>query len=307
MYRIEGVALRSRNLARRVGPLLGGLVVVALAGCDDAPTAVDRADLAGDVTTEASDAAAARSSSAFPNWTQGFNHDTEGWYGGETEGELGWCGTVERHDRGSGNVTPSAGRGYATVSQGPCNAFWAGQFGPDLVNAPGAYGPDFSNFSEEWPTAGFVQELDVYLDPDWEANPPPPPSVNFFAPPGTVLTYAATVRELSADPFVFHYFGVPVLPGGDGLSILGHDVTEAGWYTFRHVFRDENGRLAVDFELAERRGGTLFSEPIATEFYTGVPTADLVPADLGSGYVWFAAIAHGLEVPIDEHRMRPGR
>lgn len=310
MYANDGLR-RPPGVSRRPGPLLIGLLMLVAGACQEGPTAPDGLSSASATGPAAeSPAAAGESSSAiFPTTHQGFNHGTDGWFGGETAGAVGWCGTIEQQDRGSDDVTPSAGNGYATVEQGPCNAFWTGLFGPDLVNGPWAPGADFSNFSDSWPVAGYVTELDIYLDPEWQANPPPLPSVNFFAPSGTVFTYAVTVRELSSpkEAAVFHYFFVPVLPGGNGLSILGHDVTEAGWYTFRHLLRDEGGQLAVDFELAERRGRTLFTEPIMTRFYSGLPTADLDPTTLGSGYNWLPAIAHGLALPIDEHRVRPGR
>lgn len=302
---------RSPVALRTTGPLLVGLLALTVSACQEGPAAPDSLHSAAATgpAAESPVAASGNSSARFPTFHQGFNHGTDAWYGGETAGPTGWCGSIEQLDRGDGSVTPSAGSGYATVVQGSCNALWTGLYGADLVNAPWAPGDGFSNFSDSWPVAGYVTELDIYLDPEWQANPPPLPSVNFFAPSGTVFTYGITVRELSSpkDAAVFHYFLVPVLPGGGGLSILGHDVDEAGWYTFRHILRDDGGQLAVDFELAERRGGTMFTEPITTRFYSGLPTADLDPITLGSGYNWFAAIAHGLELPIDEHRVRPGR
>lgn len=311
MYANDGRVRRAPDIFRSAGPLLIGLLMLTPGACQKAPTAPDNLNSAAATgpATESPEATDGIASAMFPNWHQGFNHDTDGWFGGETAGPNGWCGSIEQQDRGLGSVTPSAGSGYATVEQGPCNPFFAGLFGPDLVNGPWAPGADFRNFSDSWPVAGYVTELDIYLDPEWQANPPPLPSVNFFAPSGTVFTYAVSVRELSSpkEAGAFHYFFVPVLPGGNGLSIFGHDVGEAGWYTFRHVLRDEGGQLAVAFELAERRGGTLFVEPITTRFFTGLPTADLDPMALGSGYSWFPAIAHGLELPIDEHRVRPGR
>lgn len=311
MHANEEGPRRPPGISRTPGLLLIGLLLTTAGACQEAPTAPDGLSSAAATgpATESPETTDGIASAMFPNVHQGFNHGTDGWFGGETAGPNGWCGTIEHQDRGSSGVTPSAGNGYATVEQGPCNAFFAGLFGADLVNAPWAPGGDFSNFSDSWPAAGFVTELDIYLDPAWEANPPPAPSVNFFAPPGTVFTYAVSVRELSSpkEAGAFHYFFVPVLPGGNGLSILGHEIGEPGWYTFRHLLRDEGGQLAVDFELAERRGGTLFAEPITTRFYTGLPTADLDPMTLGSGYSWFPAVAHGLELPIDEHRVRPGR
>jgi len=209
----------------------------------------------------------------------------------------------------TGGALPSAGRGYATVELGPCNAFWTGMFGPAHVNGPWAPGLDFALFSESFPRSGFVMELDVYLDPDWTANSLEPGTLNFFAPPDAIFTLAASVRELASAPPtpVFHYFAVPVMPDDCALSILGRSVTEEGWYTFRYVFRDEGGRLAVDFELRERRGGKMFTQPLGTRFLSGLPTSDLATADIGSGYLWFAGLTPDLELPIDEHRIRPGR
>lgn len=48
-----------------------------------------------------------------------------------------------------------------------------------------------------------------------------------------------------------------VLSENGALSIFGHTVDQAGWYTFRHVFGEDGGKLSVTFELASRRGGTL--------------------------------------------------
>lgn len=273
-------------------------LAVPLIGCEQSPT-----------TPDASTAASMTNSNApFQTWYQGFNHDTEGWYGGETEGALGWCGEVEQVDRRESDLRPSAGRGYATVALGGCNDFWTtvGGFSANLVNAPWAPGPDFALFSEVWPSSGFVYELDIYLDPSWTPNEPEPPLFNDQAPPGTVFTYVGSVREIATDRFF--YFAVPVLSENGALSILGHTVDEAGWYTFRHVFAEDSGQLSVTFEFASRRGGTLFSEPIETEFFgQDADLAELAVTELSSGYVWFAAIADELELPIDEHRVRPGR
>lgn len=278
-------------------------ITMPLIGCEQTPT-----------TPDASTAASMTNSNApFQTWHQGFNHDTEGWYGGETEGVLGWCGEIEHVDRRESDLEPSAGRGYATVAQGECNEHWDEVFSPPgatLVNGPYAPGPDFALFSETWPTSGLATELDIYLDPTWTANPLEPGTVNFFAPSGTVFTYLASLRLLDSpadENATFMYFGVAVFPDNGALSILDHSVTEAGWYTFRHVFRDEGGELAVDFQLVQRNGGILFTEPLETEFFSGEPTSSFVSTDLGSGYLFFPAISPGIQLPIDEHRVRQGR
>lgn len=291
--------------ARHASLLVAGLLFLNSTACSDSPASPE---------ASTSVASATNSNAPFKTWHQGFNHGTEGWFGEETAGSLGWCGEIAQVDRRDGDVEPSAGAGYATVAQSTCNDFWDGIFSPifgaTLVNGPWGPGPDFALLSNVWPSGGFVMELDIYLDPSWTAGILDPGTVNPFTPPGTVFTYLASLRELGSPDNAFgtfHYFGVPVLPDNGKLSIFGHEVTAAGWYTFRHVFSDDGGGLAVDFELAERRGGTLFAVPITTRFFSGEPTSDLTPTDVGSGYVWFAGIASGLELPIDEHRVRRGR
>lgn len=303
-------AYHSPGTTGRASALVFTVLMAGMAlGCEESPTALDDAASVGATATSKPTSARGGSHGQFPTWHQGFNHGTEGWYGEETAGDLGWCGKINHHVGRSGGALPSAGRGYATVELGPCNAFWTGMFGPAHVNGPWAPGLDFALFSESFPRSGFVMELDVYLDPDWTANSLEPGTLNFFAPPDAIFTLAASVRELASAPPtpVFHYFAVPVMPDDCALSILGRSVTEEGWYTFRYVFRDEGGRLAVDFELRERRGGKMFTQPLGTRFLSGLPTSDLATADIGSGYLWFAGLTPDLELPIDEHRIRPGR
>lgn len=198
------------------------------------------------------------------------------------------------------------------MSVGACNEFWGSLGIPG--GAPWAPGPDFGLFSERWPRGGFVNELDVYLDPAWEfesGNLPPFPN-------HTIIDYSAALRLRSGeapdafDTFRYYFVSVDAVDGEDALSIFGHRVTKAGWYTFRYVFRDVEGSVQVDFELADRRGGTLFVEPDLQAFELAGPfkvpfPGELSTSDYGNGYVWFFDLAFGLDLPIDEHRVRPGR
>lgn len=276
------------TIARSTVAATAAVAVVAalgLAGCDGLPTRAD--DQSAD--TSRSGAAAA----AFPTWHQGFNHGTSGWITDETSGAVGWCGDISQFDRGSGPVFPSAGRGYAAVEWGGCNDFWSRFF-----DASGPYSPG-AGFSKGWPQSGFVFELDIYLDPDWES-----------VSEGTAFVHTASLciqddGRCVYTNFAFRYFAVPVVVGEETLNVAGHPLGDEGWYTFRHVFDSEGGSLSVDFQLA-RNGVTLFTEPITTTFLTGEATSSLEVDDLGSGYLWFAAIADGLRLPIDEHRVRPG-
>ena len=316
----------SRRTTARAAALTA--LLFTLAACEQAATSPEAQEAA---RGDRGSANAANSNAPFQTWHQGFNHGTVGWYGGETAAPLGWCGSIEQVMRGEGAVSPSAGRAYATVSQGPCHPTWTtaeggdfGFFSPDLVNAPWAPGPDFALYSESWPPSGFVYELDIYLDPTYSAAEPPAPSFNDQVPGGTVFTVLAAIRELGNPPEAssFRYFGVQVFPGdgallvqpGDFSSVVAgsgaHEVTRAGWYQFRWVFHSDDGGIAADFELRDRSGGTLFTRPFDVTFYEvfgGVPLSELSTSDFGSGYTWFGAIAHGLELPIDEHRVGRGR
>ncbi len=230
----------------------------------------------------------ANSGADFAVWHQGFNHGTEGWITDQTEGDKGWCGDIEQVMRGDGDVAPSAGRAYATVSHGACNEFFAAAF-PD-GSGPYSFGVDYST---AWPTGGFVYELDIHLDPDWET--------------GTFFVLAASFNQPAlAYPTGLRYFMTSVTATPGGLMVGDHEVTDAGWYTFRYVFRSDGGSLAATFELADH-GRVLDAVALTTTAFSGESTADFDAEDVGTGYLWFAGLSEGLELPIDEHMMRHGR
>lgn len=273
--------------------MVAGLFTLTLVGCEEVPT---------DATSSNSSSSMLNTNAPFPVLHQGFEHDTEPWVDQDVPGALGWCGTIERVDRGSGAVMPSAGTGHAIVQDGACNEFWAGVFGEAFTSAPASLHPDV--LSTTWPPSGFVQQLDIYLDPEGVDD-------------GLVFLYANSLCVLAEDDtcatsdtdasvFDFRYFAVAVTAEEDALSIAGHQVTEAGWYTFRHVFGSEaDGTLTVDFELRQD-GRTLATKSIEGTFLTEESTSAFDVGDLGSGYIWFVSIADGLELPIDEHRLLQG-
>ena len=260
-----------------------------------------------------------RAAAPFVNWHQGFEHGTDGWYDASTAGPLGWCGGIQQvtpENRGTAGLKPSAGRSYAMTTSGFCNDFWATAL-PGLFGAPYAPGPELALYSAEWPRAGYVTELDVYLDPSWSEQLYSGNFVFAGSSPDTLVQYAATVFPLDYQPGTPHtgphYFvKVDALRGQAALDVAGHTVREAGWYTFRLLFSDENGSVRVDFELVGRNGTPLVRQdsvdainlwgPVQLPYTEPVPTADY-----GSGHVWFFDIAGGLGLPIDEHRVRRGR
>lgn len=282
-------------MRRLLSTTVAALLALTLGACEETPTDVDVSPSSESMTNSNAD---------FPVFNQGFNHDTEPWVDQDDEGLLGWCGTIERIDRRDGvDPSPSAGRGYATVENGGCNEFYRGVFGEVFTSAP-ASGPNPDLSSTEFPESGFVQQLDVYLDPGDLADDGP----------GVVFNYANSLCVLGDDGTCpldtfedvdFRYFAVPVTKEEGDLLVAGRKVEEAGWYTFRHVFGSDEGALTVDFQLV-KDGRPLFTESIENTLLTGEATSDFEVSDLGSGYVWFVSVADSLELPIDEHRLRPG-
>lgn len=221
----------------------------------------------------------------FAAWHQGFESGTDGWITDSTPGEGGWCGDIQYRDASSGPVEPSEGEGFAVVTHGPCNEYWQEVFGSEPT---GPYSPG-SGYPQAWPDAGYASELDVYLDPG----------------AGTAFTLAGSVVRLNQEgsDTPIRYFFTEVVPEGDGLSVLGQEITEAGWHTLRYTFGDDDGSLAVDAELL-RDGEVVASAPLTTTALSGEATSSFDVTELGTGYTWFAAIAEGTELAIDEHRVR---
>lgn len=297
-------------MRRLLSTTVAALLALTLGACEETPTDVDVSPSSESMTNSNAD---------FPVLHQGFNHDTGPWVDQGDEGLLGWCGTIEQIDRRDGvDPAPSAGRGYATVENGGCNEFYREIFGEAFTSAP-ASGPNPDLSSTTFPESGFVQQVDIYLDP---AHPAGNETVVIgpdggFALAGTddvVFNYANSLCVLgddgtcpldTFDDVEFRYFAVPVTKNEGDLLVAGRKVEEAGWYTFRHVFGSDDGALTVVFELVQD-GRPLFTESIENTLLTGEATSDFDVSDLGSGYVWFVSVADGLELPIDEHRLRPG-
>ena len=88
--------------------------------------------------------------------------------------------------------------------------------------------------------------------------------------------------------------------------VAGNAVSEAGWYTFRVRFREVDGHLAVDFELAQN-GKVLYAQPVSATAFSGEATSSFQVSNVATGYSWFDSIADGLQLPIDQHKYRPGK
>ena len=229
---------------------------------------------------------------AFPSWEQDFDADTEEWVGDEVEGESGWCGTIEHQAADEGPYQPSVGDGYALAISGPCNEFYTEIFGEDFRSGP--FAAD-TPLAEEWPEGGYVMELDVHLDPD-EAT--------------TFDHYNAVslldVREEEGLVASIRYFQTPVATENGTITVMGEEIDEPGWHTFRHTFSEgADGGLAVEFTL-ERDGEEVFAAPIEEtgemDAEPGSPTSEFEVTNVGSGYIWLH-VPEGTEIAIDRYRV----
>lgn len=218
--------------------------------------------------------AAGAAASSHVLYEQDFSEDAVGWFDSDSE----WYGTV----------THNAAFETATMegddSSGPFSRF--------------------DGYRDAWP-GDYVAELDVYLDPDW--------------PVGEGFDYS--VASSGSDgghqrDFIFHVGVVE----GEGLLVNGsnnadfstnpskllnnndgafYTVTEAGWYTVQHVFRDDEGQLAVDLNLLGSDGSMLWT---ATRTNAQDTIGDGGEVG-GNRYAWFTHIDVVGGVEVDNHEL----
>jgi len=227
----------------------------------------------------------------FEEWSQVFDMGTDGWVTAEDEGAEGWCGEIERIPEGSSHIAPSAGEAIAAVRHSACNDFYAESF-PDGSGPASASMPH----NEVFPEQGFVSEMDIYLDPEWQSDIP--------------FIYSNSFQVLDEEWPNFRYFMHDVTLSDGELRIDGHIVPEAGWYTFRHRFTQFEGGLKVDFEVLQG-GDVLFTEPVPVAFHftdeaeDGVEvleTTSFEADNVSNAYIWFVAIAVE-ELAIDNQHL----
>ncbi len=286
------------HLSRWLAPRLGAICVlaaglaVATTACDDAPTSP--APEAMTAEQESSANAASHAQVPFRGWQQNFNHGLDGWETADRPAEGTWCGHIERVEAGPGSegLRPSVGRAYAVVSHGDCVEPW-----DDDDAFPHGSGPASSDATvvpqnDAFPQAGFVSELDVYLDPDW--------------PEDTAFGYANSFQVLDEEWPNFRYLSHDVARTEDGLFVEDTSVDRAGWYTFRHTFREVDGELAVEFQL--RKGGqVLHAQELESTSFSLEALADFPISNVSNAYVWFVYLTPELELPVDNKEMRVGQ
>lgn len=304
--------MNARNLCRlgAIVPMIISLLIITR--CDS--QILNNTNNSHSLQAETSEQGTAmlNSSAPFTVLSQGFNSSLTPWVDRSVEGPGGWCGDISLAERGSSDLEPSAGKGFAHVSNGGCNTFYTNQFGPTYTSGA-ASGPNPELLSSKFPESGFVQELDIYLNPAYPSGV----STTIFNSEGSisptgeedvVFTYANSVCQVcDLASFQPLYFAVSVVKDDGDLLVADYKIEEKGWYTFRQVFEsDKEGKLTVEFQLL-KKGRLLHSMPIDATFLSGQSTSSFDVASLGSGYIWFVSVADGLQLPIDENYMRLGR
>lgn len=291
--------------------LLSLIFFIGITGCSEIGVNADNSDsLDKEMTKQGS--SMLNSNAPFSVLNQGFNSNITPWVDQSVEGPGGWCGDIALADRKNSELNPSAGKGFAYVSNGQCNEFYSNQFFPSYTSGP-ASGPNPELLSSKFPDSGFIQELDIYLDPEYESGISTPifdpeGSISITGDENVVFTYANSVcLDCDLASFQPAYFAISVVKEDGNLLVDSYKVQEAGWYTFRQLFASNaEGKLTVEFQLL-KNGSPLHTKSIDTAFLSGLPTNSFDTDSIGNGYTWIVSIADNLKLPIDEHRMRPGK
>lgn len=195
-------------------------------------------------------------------FNQGFETGTAGFSSG------GDYGGIQRVSSGTNGMTSAAGGYHAIVT--------------DTSAGPYTF---FDGSRGTWPGSYFSQ-IDVYLDTSWADG-------SGFE--WSVASYGSDGNHQR--DFIFHIAkdtsSGSLYVGGSNNSnfsvrqdlenINSYQVSESGWYTFQHLFREQSGSLAVDLNLI-KDGNILFTE-------TRFNPADTIPGEVGgNGYGWFTDI-----------------
>lgn len=192
--------------------------------------------------------------------------------------------TIVRAPTGTNGVTSASGVAHATLTpgNGPFTRFDGYQ----------------SNFGQ-----GFKTSLDVFLDPSaMAAGDGFDYSVAASKQDGThlrdfiyhvgVVGTDLLVNASNNTDFTVNAFKLNTENGGNNFTVTG-----AGWYTLEHVFRDDAGALAVDFNLRDDLGNLLHS-------ITRSDLSDDIATTVGGNrYGWFT-VNNINNLPIDNTNLQ---
>jgi len=218
--------------------------------------------------------------SVAPVWNQGFEDSTAGWQ----DSSDGWYGTITRVSSGTDGIVASQGDSFAIV-EGDSNS---GPFSR------------FDGYRNVWP-GEWTAEVDIYLDPTWDAGTGFDYSVASTGTDGNHqrdYIFHVTKDTSNGSLFVAASNNSNFAPREDLESVDHFVIPQAGWYTFQHVFRNQGGVLAVDLKLLDEEETVLFTKTLSSPLDTISNTGEVG----GNRYSWFTFInVDGL--PIDEHQL----
>lgn len=193
---------------------------------------------------------------------QGFETDVSGWLAPNG------YGTIERKASGDGGITAASGGHYALVTQ--------------TGSAPYTM---FDGYRTVWP-GSITTSVDIYL--------------NTAMATGEGFDYSVAANKTDNThlrDFIFHITqdttsGAMFVGASNNTNFApienlesGHYATIAstGWYTFQHRFYDNAGVLAVDMNVLNSLGATVFTQTISK------PT-DTIGIVGGNRYGWFTNV-----------------
>ena len=227
---------------------------------------------------------------SFDFFNQDFETATDADSAGFVDGSNGWEGSVEVFASGTGGIVTQDGGQYALVQQS---------------NDADPRGPftRFDGYKTEF-NGGFIASVDIYLDPS-----------ALQAGEGFDYSVAANGQDGNHQrDFIFHVTkdtstGQLLIGGSNNTNfdpredldtINNAEVTDTGWYTFEHVFRDAgDGTLAVDLNVYDSDGNLIFTE-------TRNDPSDLLLSEVGGNrYGWFTNIDVPGGIAIDNVQLRP--
>ncbi len=196
---------------------------------------------------------------AVPQFLQGFETDTAGWFDNG--------GTTTRVASGTSGI-PSSSGAYHGVISGPVFTRWGG-------------------YESVFPQYGFTTSIDVYLDmalADGVVDKRFDFSSAISAPDGNHRR--DFIFHLGTNPSVANQWlasasnNAPGWPGNPARNPV--DLTATGWYTLRHTFEDDAGVLKVTLDLIRNNvviGSWVLSDP-----------TDVIGTTVGgSRYGWFTS------------------
>jgi len=199
-------------------------------------------------------------------WVQDFETNTDGWLSYESD--------LAVTNEATTGIAPFSGSSYM-------------QIGPGFGSFPGAF-HRFDGYRDVWPGT-WVAEIAVYIDIDIDS--------------GTGFEYSVAANGTDGNhqrDYIFHCWklsdGNFYVAGTNNSDFSVNEgkmkgitnkyvVPASGWYVLRHTFYDNGGALAVDLELINPQGTSVFLE-------TREPGKDDIIPDAvgGNRYGWFTFV-----------------